>query len=117
MKWLIDAQLPRRLAVRLKDLGHDAIHTLDLPERNRTSDAEVNRFADQDDRVVVSKDRDFLDSLLITGMPSRLLWVTTGNISNADLLALFESLLPELHNAFLKYDCVELTTSGLMIHQ
>jgi hypothetical protein len=30
MTFLVDAQLPRRLAHRLRDRGHDALHTLDL---------------------------------------------------------------------------------------
>ena len=59
MKWLIDAQLPRRLAVRLTDLGHDAIHTLDLPRRNRSTDSDICRIADASGRILVSKDRDY----------------------------------------------------------
>lgn len=117
MKWLIDAQLPRRLSERLGSLGHDTVHTLALPEGNRTTDAEINRVAVQSGRVVVSKDRDFLDSHLITGLPPQLLWVTVGNISNNDLLALVESLLPSLVEAFQKSSCVELTANGLVVHQ
>ena len=55
MKFLIDAQLPRRLARRLGSVGHDAVHTLDLPAGNRTSDAEIIRLANLDERVVVTK--------------------------------------------------------------
>lgn len=33
MKFLIDAQLPRRLAIFMQELGYDAIHTLDLPNK------------------------------------------------------------------------------------
>ncbi len=33
MKFIIDAQLPRRLAHFLQNLGYDAIHTLDLPQK------------------------------------------------------------------------------------
>jgi len=29
MKFIVDAQLPRLLAIRLNELGHDARHTLD----------------------------------------------------------------------------------------
>jgi predicted nuclease of predicted toxin-antitoxin system len=36
MKFLVDAQLPRRLIHRLREAGHDAIHTLDLPDGNRS---------------------------------------------------------------------------------
>jgi predicted nuclease of predicted toxin-antitoxin system len=47
MKFLIDAQLPRRLAHQLSSAGYDAIHTLDLPNGNRTSDADIIGIADQ----------------------------------------------------------------------
>jgi predicted nuclease of predicted toxin-antitoxin system len=35
MKFLIDAQLPRRLAAELKQAGFEATHTLELPDGNR----------------------------------------------------------------------------------
>ena len=38
MKFLIDAQLPRRLAHQLEVAGFETIHTLDLPQGNRTTD-------------------------------------------------------------------------------
>lgn len=38
MNFLLDAQLPRRLVIKLQAAGHDAIHTLDLPSGNRTPD-------------------------------------------------------------------------------
>ena len=38
MKFLPDAQLPRRMCLWLVDGGHDALHTLDLPLGNRTPD-------------------------------------------------------------------------------
>jgi len=44
MKFLVDAQLPRRLVFRLQESGHEAIHTLDLPLGNRTPDSLINDF-------------------------------------------------------------------------
>ena len=41
MRFLVDAQLPRRLAYWLNERGHDVRHTLDLPAGNRTSDAVI----------------------------------------------------------------------------
>ena len=41
MRFLVDAQLPKRLAEWLNEAGHDALHALDLPRGNRTSDAEL----------------------------------------------------------------------------
>lgn len=39
MKFLIDAQLPRRMTSWLGGAACDAVHTLDLPDGNRTTDA------------------------------------------------------------------------------
>lgn len=116
MRFLVDAQLPRRLANALADLGHDAIHTLDLPDRNATADREVTSVADRDDRIVVTKDGDFRDSHLLVGQPRRLLHVTTGNITNAALLDLVRSHLAEIERAFERGSYVELTADSLIIH-
>ena len=85
MKFLIDAQLPARLAEFLNQVGHDAVHTLGLPHRNRSTDREIAERADADDRVLVTKDRDFRDGHLLARTPRRLLVVATGNITNNDL--------------------------------
>lgn len=115
MKFLIDAQLPARLARQLNDFGHDAIHTLDLPERNRTTDAEISRMADIEERIVVSKDRDFRDSHLLRWTPARLLVVSTGNITNRQLLGLVEEHLDAIVAAFEGAKLVQLTADELSV--
>lgn len=45
MKFLIDAQLPRRLCKWLREAGHDVVHTLDLPLGNATPDSIVLSIA------------------------------------------------------------------------
>lgn len=116
MKFLVDAQLPERLATKLRDHGHDAIHTLDLPEGNRTRDRDITTLADEQGRVVVTKDTDFRDSHLLSGEPERLLIVATGNIRNADLLALFEAHLDEISDFFAESSFVELRADRLVAH-
>ena len=73
MKFLLDAQLPARLARFLSRGGHDALHTTDLPDGNRTTDARIAELADDQGRVVVTKDRDFRDGHLLSRSPQRLL--------------------------------------------
>jgi predicted nuclease of predicted toxin-antitoxin system len=46
MKFLIDAQLPRRFCAWLVAAGHDAQHTLDLPMTNQTTDSAVIDIAE-----------------------------------------------------------------------
>ena len=54
MKFLVDTQLPRRLAKWLAGQGCDALHTLDLPQANASTDDEVTDFAYRDGRAVVT---------------------------------------------------------------
>jgi hypothetical protein len=65
VKFIIDAQLPPKLAEALTSAGHDAVHTLNLPDKNRSSDSYIARLADYQGRVVVSKDADFVTARLI----------------------------------------------------
>jgi len=117
LKWLVDAQLPMRLAVHLRQCGEDVIHTLEMPHGNRTADKEIATTADIEDRVVISKDSDFVDSLIIRRIPRKLLHVTTGNIANDKLVDLFHIHLPAIKAAFGESDLVELHATGLVVHQ
>ena len=109
MRFLIDAQLPRRLSEWLCDKGHDSIHTLDLPEKNKSSDHFIAKFADENDRIVVSKDADFTTLKLLAGMPKKLLLVKTGNLNNTPLLWLFEKNLAVIEKLFVTFEIVEIS--------
>ena len=100
MKFLVDAQLPARLARALIKAGHDAKHTTELPDGNRSSDTDVTAFADTEDRIVVSKDADFRISHQLYGRPRRLLTVAIGNVTNNDLLEAFDRHLEVIVAAF-----------------
>jgi predicted nuclease of predicted toxin-antitoxin system len=117
VKFLVDAQLHARLAGFLQHAGHDAVHTSELPTGNRTTDTRITQIADGESRVVVTKDRDFRDGHLLSGSPRRLLVVATGNITNTELLALFQDYLTTIVDAFGEADFVELGPHTLVIHQ
>jgi predicted nuclease of predicted toxin-antitoxin system len=117
MRFLVDAQLPKRLVEWLNEAGHDAVHTLDLPRGNRTSDTELCDVALSEQRIVVSKDGDFVESLLVTGQPPRLLLVSTGNISNAELEALVHGNLPAIEASFAGCRFLELGRESLVVHE
>jgi predicted nuclease of predicted toxin-antitoxin system len=115
MNFLVDAQLPRRMTGWLASAGCDAIHTLDLPDGNRTTDEQVNDVADREQRVVISKDSDFVDGHLLRGRPAKLLLVSTGNISNQALEALIVPLLPDIIREFQSNLFLELGPAGITI--
>lgn len=117
MKFLVDAQLPRKLAYILQQEGYDAIHTLDLPQQNRTKDSAIISIADAEQRIVITKDADFVDSFILTRRPNKLLVVSTGNISNQALESLFLSALPQIAEAFKLHSYVELSRTAIITHQ
>jgi predicted nuclease of predicted toxin-antitoxin system len=116
MKFLIDAQLPIRLARFLESAGYDVLHTLNLPNKNNTPDTEINAVSIRDKRVVVTKDSDFLNSFLTTGEPYKLLLVTTGNISNLELEGLFTSNLKSIIKLFEEHSYIEISHDEITVH-
>jgi predicted nuclease of predicted toxin-antitoxin system len=116
MKFLVDAQLPRRFCLWLNEAGHDAIHTFDLPLANRTPDAVILEIAEREGRIVVSKDNDFVQSHLLANRPPQLLLVSTGNIANKVLEGLLRANLDAIARAFETARFVEITRESLVIH-
>ncbi len=96
MRFLLDAQLPKKLADFLCWKGYDAIHTLDLVHKNKTTDSEINEISLREKRVVISKDLDFVESLLISNKPYKLIYVSVGNISNKELLEIFSKNIEKI---------------------
>jgi predicted nuclease of predicted toxin-antitoxin system len=112
---MIDAQLPARLAEFLTQSGHDAVHTIGLPDGNRSADSQIAQRADTDGRVLVTEDRDFRDGHLLARTPRHLLIVATGNITNNDLLSLFDLHLDAIVAGFGEADFAELSQDALTL--
>lgn len=117
MKFIVDAQLPRRLARFLQDSGYDAIHTLDLPQQNATPDSNINTLSIAQERIVITKDSDFVDSFLTIEQLYKLLLITTGNIKNSELETLFATYLPNIIDLLNQYSYIEISQDMLIIHQ
>lgn len=113
MKFIVDAQLPRRMAGWLIAAGCDAVHTLDLPDGNRTTDLQVINVAEREQRAVVTKDEDFVDTHTLYGRPAKLLLISTGNISNRDLETLMVPLIPDIVREFQAHSFLELGRDGI----
>jgi predicted nuclease of predicted toxin-antitoxin system len=116
MKFLVDAQLPRRLVARLREAGHEVIHTLDLPLGNRTPDSIINELSTNEGYVVVTKDADFVNSFLLHRRPRKLLLISTGNIRNSELESLFTSHLENIAGQFDLFDFIEVNREAIIFH-
>lgn len=91
MKFLVDAQLPYGLKQFIESEGFDAIHTNDLPSKEKTTDKEILKFSELESRIVITKDKDFLDSFILANKPKKLIIVTSGNKPNKELFNGFKS--------------------------
>ena len=93
MKFLIDAQLPPSLKQVFIQNGYDCIHTLDPELKNETPDEIINTVSVSvsEQRIVVIKDSDFMDSFLLKKEPYKLVLVKLGNATKDELLNYFKS--------------------------
>lgn len=117
MKFLIDANLPFKLAKALRIKGFDILHTDDLPDKERTTDREIRKVSKEQNHTVITKDSDFLDSHVIQGVPAKLLLITTGNVTNKALLDLFDKHFEASIKLFDVYDLIELNSEQIIGHE
>jgi predicted nuclease of predicted toxin-antitoxin system len=115
MKFLIDAQLPPSLAILLQAKGYDAIHTLSLPNKNLSTDQEINQKSIAERRIVITKDSDFYHSFVLKGEPYKLLIVRVGNMGRHNLNQLLINNLETIAEYFHEGSLVELTTESIKL--
>ena len=84
MRFLIDAQLSRRLAKRFSDAGYAASHVYDHLPIN-AKDPEIARLANQLGACVVTKDADFADLALRGVLDRTVVWLRIPN-GSTDML-------------------------------
>jgi predicted nuclease of predicted toxin-antitoxin system len=88
-----------------------------LPQQNATPDSMINTISIQDERVVITKDSDFVDSFLTIQQPYKLLLITTGNIKNSELKDLLMTNLTLLIGLLSQHSYVELSCDAVIVHQ
>src|SRR5688572_9418617 len=100
MNFLIDANLPHRLVNVFQERDQNALHTLDLPDGNSTTDLAILIYAEEQNRVIVTKDSDFTTFFWVRDRPEKLLLISTGNVDNRELetilIANFQQIITDL---------------------
>ena len=99
MKFLIDNQLPQALARHLSEQSHDCQHVLDVGLAG-ASDGAICQYAVAQERILISKDEDFVYLSGKPGATVRLIWVRTGNCRTKTLLAAFDRSWPAIESCF-----------------
>jgi predicted nuclease of predicted toxin-antitoxin system len=92
VRFLVDAQLPPALARQLSEHGHTAEHVADVGLLS-APDSAIWGYAITHDAVVITKDEDFPD-LVVLGQPAPIVvWIRVGNTTRRGLLDWFEPLV------------------------
>ena len=87
-----------------------------MPNKNRTKDHFVTSISIKENRIVITKDNDFLESYLIHGQPKKLILVRTGNVSNAIIKAIFDQHLEKISKLMEINFLIEITRTEIVVH-
>ncbi len=93
-RFLVDTQLPPLLSELLNERGFDSKHTAtDFPNGQFLTDESILEIATEENRIVITKDKDFKNNYLLQGAPPKVLFIQLGNSSNSELLNYFRKNL------------------------
>jgi predicted nuclease of predicted toxin-antitoxin system len=87
MNLLFDHNLSPRLVNRLADVFPGSSHVF-LLGLAQASDNEIWNYARDNDFVLVTKDADFGDLVVLRGFPPKVLWLRLGNCTTGQVEAL-----------------------------
>jgi predicted nuclease of predicted toxin-antitoxin system len=102
LKFIIDTQLPPKLARFLRDKGYPTIHTSYYSNGHLLGDSVIIDIAIRENRIIITKDSDFLDNFLLNGVPPKVLMLQFGNIKNSELVSLLDIELVQIIDIFSK---------------
>lgn len=96
MKLLFDHNLSPRLVARLSDLYPNSNHVY-LIGLDQASDEVVWQYARENEFIIVTKDLDYNELVILRGFPPKVVWIRLGNCTTCQIEALLR-----LHNEDIK---------------
>lgn len=114
MKFLVDAHISPLLCEILWQKGYDTKHVEELLIGTLTPDNIIMDLANQENRIMITKDYDFYYAHVMYKKPSKLLLITTGNTRNRILFDLIRNNLTLIESLFERYNFLELSGTGVV---
>jgi len=90
MKLLFDHNLSPRLVARLADIYPQSSHLYFLG-LDQANDRDVWQYARDNEYIIVTKDADFYDLVILLGSPPKLIWIQLGNCTTSEIDVLLRS--------------------------
>jgi len=96
MKFLCDVHISLKFSKFLSLKGFETIHINNILNSWFTKDKDICNFADQNNYILITKDLDFKNTHFINNTPQKVIRVVLGNISNNELIEIFDKILIQL---------------------
>lgn len=77
----------------------------------------ITKFCLLENRILITKDNDFLASFLVNEEPKKLIIVRTGNIGNQELLTLFKNNIVKIKELLALGNLIEMTRKDIVLHK
>lgn len=97
MNFICDVHIPIRLSKFLASHATKSIYVNQVLNGSFTADAQISQYADQNDYILITKDKDFRNSYFLSRTSRKLIRVCLGNISNNILIQVFENQLAPIN--------------------
>lgn len=97
MKLLFDQNLSPRLVSRLSDIYPNSSHVF-LEGLEQANDQEIWQYSCDNDYIIVTKDSDFNELVVLRGFPPKVIWVRRGNCSTTEIEAILRSHQEDIIN-------------------
>lgn len=109
---LIDENLPASLATTLPV---SCSHATDLG--TQPTDTQLWKHARAKNWIILTRDTDFFNRLMLEGPPPKVIWVRLGNIRRKDIEDLLARLWPSISELLLTADLIEIHPDSLEAFQ
>jgi predicted nuclease of predicted toxin-antitoxin system len=97
MKLLFDHNLSPRLVNRLADIFPNSSH-LFLLGLEQVPDQEVWHYARDRDYIIVTKDSDFNEIVILLSFPPKVIWIRRGNCSTREIETILRTHFIDIEN-------------------
>ena len=116
MNFLCDVHIAFRLVRFFSEAGHHAVHVNSVLNGSSTRDRDISQYADNQGLVVITKDRDFRNSHLVSLTPKKVIHVCLGNISNDELIGIFQKNFSSIKEIDIQFEAylIELWQDGML---
>ena len=111
MTFWLDAQFLPQFAPWLSETFGVEVYSLRFLGLRDATDMEIFQKAKLAKVIITSKDQDFIDLIQRLGSPPKLIWVTLGNVTNANLRRHFQVTFNKVIKLLETSDIVELSAA------